>query len=139
MKSVANQRPLDISDLALLALLSGLWAALILLVGPGGGFPLNDDWSFAGSVQNLVRHHRLDIGGWTSMPLLVHLAWGALFCLPRGFSFEALRLSGLAAGWVLILSVYLVQRINSAPRPAALLTALMLMVTPLHLPCLSPS
>ncbi len=131
---MANQRPLDISDLALLALLSGLWAALILLAGPGGGFPLNDGWSFAGSVQNLIQHNRLEIGGWTSMPLLVHLAWGALFCLPCGFSFEALRLSGLVAGWALILSVYLFQRINSAPRPAALLTALVLMVTPLHLP-----
>ena len=130
----ADQKPLDVSDLAVAALLTGLWVGLILLADPRGEFSLNDGWSYAKSAQNLVQQGRLELGGWTSMPLLVHLLWGALFCLPFGFSLEALRVSALVAGWGLLVAVYLFQRADQSSRAASLLGNLVLLVIPLFLP-----
>jgi len=88
----------DRRDGGLLALLLVVWAALCLLAAPFGEFPLNDDWSYAATVKTLVEQGRYVPGDWTSMPLLLHALWGALFCLPAGFSFLALRLSTAVAG-----------------------------------------
>jgi hypothetical protein len=49
-----------------------------------------DDWSYARAVQSLIQNGRLELTGFTSMPLIAHVFWGALFCFPFGFSFTAL-------------------------------------------------
>ncbi len=80
--------------------------AALVLTNPLGNFPLNDDWSYGQAVQNLVRNHEYRLTNWTSMPLLTQVLWGALFSLPAGFSFTALRLSTLVlslAGLLLLL------------------------------------
>ena len=73
---------------------SGVWLFMVLLANPVGEFPLNDDWSYSRAVQNLIEHGRLELTGFTSMPLIAQVFWGALFCLPFGFSFTALRFYG---------------------------------------------
>ncbi|NJL76364.1 MAG: hypothetical protein HC892_16445 [Saprospiraceae bacterium] len=47
--------------------------------------------------------HFIDI---QSMTLLSQVIWGWLFTLPFGFSFTALRIASLVAGWIGILTTY---------------------------------
>src|SRR5712692_3184073 len=61
---------------------SCVWLLMVLLVNPAGEFPLNDDWSYSRAVQSLVEHGRLELTGFTSMPLIAQVLWGALFSLP---------------------------------------------------------
>ncbi len=75
-----------------------VWLILAILVNPYGEFPYNDDWAYARSVKALVESGTFFMSGWTSVNLLVQIGWGALFCLPFGFSFTALRISTLVAG-----------------------------------------
>ena len=72
-------------------LLGLIWICMILLANPIGDFPLNDDWAYGYSVQHLLQHGELRFSDWTATNLLGQVVWGALFCLPLGFSFTALR------------------------------------------------
>ena len=73
------------------------WLVALIVLDPRGAFPLNDDWSYAIAVQRLVEGGGFHPTGWTSMPLLTNVLWGALFSV-GGLSFEALRLSTVVAG-----------------------------------------
>src|ERR1041384_2303938 len=81
-----------------LLLISCLWLLLAIIINSYGEFPYNDDWAYAQSVKALVETGTFFMSGWTSVNLLTQIGWGALFCLPFGFSFTALRISTLAAG-----------------------------------------
>lgn len=83
-----------------------LWAFAILLIRPTGNFPLNDDWSWALAVDAVVTHHTWHLTDFTGMPLATQIVWGAIFCLPGGFSFVALRLSTLVLGWAGLVGIY---------------------------------
>lgn len=75
-----------------------LWLLTVILANPVGEFPLDDDWSYARAVQTLVQDGRLELTGFTSMPLVAQVIWGWLFSLPFGFSFTALRASSITLG-----------------------------------------
>lgn len=90
-----------------LACLSLIWWVLVGVVNPVGHFPLNDDWSYGIAVERLLSTGDFRPQGWTSMPLLTHTLWGALFCLPDAFSFTALRFSTLTLGWLGLIASYL--------------------------------
>ena len=81
-----------------MAFLVLIYVASIIVVNPLGNFPLNDDWSFARAVQNLVEKKDWRPTGFTAMPFITQSLWGAIFCLPAGFSFNALRFSTLGCG-----------------------------------------
>ena len=66
------------------------------------------------------------------MPLVSHLLWGALFCLPFGFSFDALRLSTLSLSLAGILALYLLARALCHRRVVALVAAFTLAFNPLY-------
>src|SRR4029078_13384805 len=83
--------------------LSGVWLLMVLLVNPVREFPLNDDWSYSLAVQSLIKSGHLTLSVFTSMPLIAQVLWGALFCLPFGFSFTALRTSTITLGFLGIL------------------------------------
>lgn len=122
---------IDKPTLALSALCLA-WLAMALLVNPVGEFPLNDDWSYSRAVQNLVQHGRLQLTGFTSMPLIAQVFWGALFSLPFGFSFTALRLSTMLLGLVGIVATFrLVQEVNT-DRTNALFAAAVVALNPLY-------
>src|SRR5689334_8297082 len=89
-----------------IAAIAGVWVALPLLTKPTGEFPLNDDWSYARSVQTLLTAGRLELTGFTAMPLVTQVAWGWLFSLPAGFSFTALRVSTWLVGAVGLFATY---------------------------------
>ena len=60
------------------------------------------------------------------------MLWGALFCLPFGFSYTALRVSSLAAGLGGLIGVYLLLRELGAGRRIAVLGALTVAVNPIY-------
>lgn len=117
-----------------------IWAlalgALAILMGvaiwPVGEFPLNDDWSYARAVQSWLETGRLQFTGWTSLPLIAQTLWGALFCLPGGFSFVALRLSTASAGLLGVWGLYFLMRSAGHGRPCAGAAALTLALNPLY-------
>jgi hypothetical protein len=80
------------------AYLATAWIVSAFFVNPIGNFPLNDDWSFGIAVQRLLATGEFHPTGWTGMPLLTHVLWGSLFCIPFGFSYTVLRISTLFAG-----------------------------------------
>jgi len=105
---------------------------MILLINPIGDFPLNDDWSYGRTVRCLVEQNRLQFTGWMSMPLIAQVFWGAMFCLPFGFSFTALRFSTLSMGLIGIFATYALLRQAKANRPIAFFGSLLVAVNPLY-------
>src|SRR5258708_1382821 len=107
-----------------LVLLSLLWSAGVFFANPFGEFPLNDDWSYGLAVQRLVQEGQFRPTGWTAMPLVSQVVWGALFCLPAGFSFTAIRFSTLFLSLVAIAAVYFLAIEMRRPRWVAITVAL---------------
>jgi len=119
------------TSLALLTLCC-VWLLLVLLTNPVGDFPLNDDWSYGRAVQSLVEHGHLELTGFTSMPLLAQVFWGALFCLPFGFSFTALRISTITLGLVGIVATHQLLNETKADSFLVLLGTLIVAANPLY-------
>jgi Dolichyl-phosphate-mannose-protein mannosyltransferase len=108
------------------------WLLLVLVANPTGEFPLNDDWSFSKAVENLVLHGRLAFTDWTSMTLVAQVLWGALFSLPFGFSFLALRVSTVVLGAVGLAAAYALLREFGVGRSLSLLGAAVIGLNPLY-------
>src|SRR2546423_12799436 len=66
------------------------------------------------------------------MPLLTQTFWGALFCLPAGFSFNALRCSTLVMSASGVIVTYFALRSVHPSRLVALLGALTLAFNPIY-------
>lgn len=120
------------SDIPALLFLALVWIALSVLSLPLGDFPINDDWVHGLAVKALLATGRFSLPSVTAANLLVQVYWGALFCLPFGFSFTALRLSTLALGLVGVLSLFALLREARASRRLALFGALSVAVNPLY-------
>jgi dolichyl-phosphate-mannose-protein mannosyltransferase len=106
------------------------WVAAILIVNPTGDFPVLDDWAYGHVVRALVEQHRFQPTDWMSVPLIAQALWGALFCLPAGFSFTALRLSTLVLAWAGGIGMFVLLRTIGAGRGASLAGALTLLFCP---------
>jgi hypothetical protein len=115
-------------------LIAFIWLAGLIIVRPWGNFPLNDDWSFGRTVKHFIEHHDFAPCSWAAMPLLTNTIWGALFCLPSGFSFDALRLSTLVAALAGMFAVYALVKMSRAPEWLAVMTALVLGFNPIFFP-----
>jgi Dolichyl-phosphate-mannose-protein mannosyltransferase len=113
-------------------LLTFLWLLIVFLVNPIGDFPLNDDWAYAKTVQSLLRGN-VQLTDWAPASQVAQISWGALFCLPFGFSFTALRLSTLVLGWFGVLMTFAIAREMGAGRTVALLAALVILGNPDYL------
>ncbi len=114
------------------ALITVVWCAMVLLVNPVGDFPLNDDWAYGWSVKTLLATGEYQLSDWTATNLLPQVMWGALFCLPFGFSFTALRLSTLGLGLLGVLLTYGLLRQVGATTGLALLGALVVALNPIY-------
>jgi 4-amino-4-deoxy-L-arabinose transferase-like glycosyltransferase len=120
------------SDLICISLLVGVWAFAVLAVDPVGNFPLNDDWAYASAVRALVEQGEIRFSGWTATNLLAQLLWGALFCVPFGFSFTALRISTLVLAMLGIVATYALLREAHAKPGTALIGSLVLAFSPIY-------
>lgn len=109
-----------------------VWLISLLIAHPVGNFPLNDDWSLGMTAQRLLLNGEFRPTGWTSMTLLSQVLWGALFCLPTGFSFTALRLSTLTLSIGGVIGVYCLLRLVNLPRWFAVTAGLTLAFNPVY-------
>ncbi|HBE21832.1 MAG TPA: hypothetical protein DDW51_30665 [Cyanobacteria bacterium UBA11367] len=108
------------------------WIVMVILVNPIGDFPLNDDWAYGRSVQSLIEKGDFQLSDWTATNLFSQVLWGALFCLPFGFSFTALRFSTLILGLIGVVTTYgLFREINTSYR-ISLLGALLVAINPIY-------
>ena len=120
------------ADLVPLLSLGALWVLMSVLVNPVGDFPLNDDWRYALGVKSILDAGRFELPSPEAPNVFAQAYWGALFCLPSGFSFTALRFSTLTLGGAGICALYLLIWETGGNRRTALLGGLTLAVNPLY-------
>lgn len=82
---------ITLSESKCLALLLLVQIVMMLIVQPGGDFPLNDDWAYSHSVEWLLSEGRIRLSDWIAPNLLPQTVLGASVTLFAGFSFETLR------------------------------------------------
>jgi 4-amino-4-deoxy-L-arabinose transferase-like glycosyltransferase len=119
-------------DLACIGLLALAWVVAAVAVQPLGDFPLNDDWAYGASVRALVEEGEFRLSDWTATNLFVQVFWGALFCLPFGFSFTALRISTIVLSLLGLVASYALLREARASKATALLGAATIGFSPVY-------
>jgi hypothetical protein len=115
-----------------LLLITLTWLATWAIVGSRSDFPLNDDWVYANAVRSIVETGHFDLGS-SDANLISHAFWGALFCVPFGFSFTAIRVSTYILGLVGPLATYLLLHELGGQRWQAIVGALALAFNPIYL------
>ena len=121
-------------DRLCLGLLAAAFLLSILIVGPGGEFPLNDDWSFVRSVRVLVAAQDWRPLGWASMTQISNALLGYVVCSLSSCSFEHLRAATLLAALALLLGCFGLYRWNGASRLASALAACAVAFNPVLYP-----
>ena len=91
-------------------------AAPLVVLRPLQNAPFIDDWTYAWSVEHLLQTGALEILDWSVSMNLAHVLWGALFCVPFGFSFTALRLSTWVASLLALVGLHTLLRELGASR-----------------------
>jgi hypothetical protein len=92
--------------------------------------PLHDDWTYAWSVEHFLKTGKLQVLDWSVHYPFAQILWGALFCLPFGFSFSALRVSTVVLAWLGSLALYGTLREVGRARTESLIASLVLIVNP---------
>ena len=123
---------LNKADKINIAVITFIWAIAVILVNPIGDFPLNDDWAYAQSVKSFLETGKFELPGWAVANLLPQVLWGALFCLPFGFSFTALRFSTLVLGWLGVITTYLLIKEVCSHQKLAFIGALLIALNPVY-------
>jgi Dolichyl-phosphate-mannose-protein mannosyltransferase len=113
-------------------ILTSVWIAIAIAADPRGDFSLNDDWAFGLPDKAFVESGSIRFTFWRSMTLIAQVFWGALFCLPTGFSFDSLRFSSLVAGLVGVLGLYALLRQYRTGPITGMIGAIALAVNPLY-------
>jgi hypothetical protein len=114
-------------------LLGAVWVIMVILINPSGEFPLNDDWVYALAVKSILETGRYQLSSPTTANVFTQIWWGALFCLPFGFSYLALRISTMVLGLGGVLAMHASLKELGANARVALLGALVLACDPFYL------
>ncbi len=109
------------------------YIVMIVVINPIGDFPINDDWAYARSVLSLVETGEFHLLDWGAMTLLSQVAWGALWVKLFGFSFDVLRFSTIALGFVALLGSYCLLLSLTKQNRVALTGTFVLLVNPLFI------
>lgn len=104
-----------------------------LLIWPSAEVPLIDDWTYAWSVSNLLETGRLEILSISAVYPVTQILWGALFSLPHGFSFAALRFSTVVLAALGSCALYLTLCELGIERRRALFGSLCLALNPVSI------
>ena len=115
--------------LSVLALFTAMW----LVINPTGNFPVNDDWAYAFAARAIVETGQFRLTGFSAPNLFAQAYWGALFCLPFGFSHEALRLSTLVLALLGLFATFQLFRELGAGSLTSACATLTLACNPLYL------
>ncbi len=113
-----------------LGLIAGYFLLLMVLVGPQGDFPINDDWIYGEAVRLSVADGQLRLGASCSTCFL-HILLGTLVCKLVGFSYSVLHVLNLCLGLLAALFVYGTVRELGLNRKYAALSAFMLSCNPI--------
>lgn len=113
----------DRQDRRMLFAVVTLWLGAMALAMPWGNFPINDDWVYGLAVQSLLEQGRYQFPSPSSANVGPQIWWGALFCLPFGFSYDALRASTIVLAVVALVAMYLLVRQCGGSRSGAALSA----------------
>jgi len=116
------------SDVLLIVLVCLATAGLLR---PFQDAPFIDDWVYAWPVERLLKMWDFRILEYSGSVNLAQVLWGALFALPGGFSFAALRLSTFVLGTASLCALYLMLRGLNVPRASALFGVAVLAIYPI--------
>jgi len=114
-----------------LAVVVILFLAAAAAVNPFREAPYDDDWAFGETVQHLLETGQYRLNDWLAPNMPFQAAWGALFCLPGGYSFAALRLSTIVLAVIGLVAFRGLAVEHGISRGAANLLALCLGSSPL--------
>jgi len=89
----AGVRDADESSGISLTVVLGLFIVVIAIVNPFREMPYDDDWAFSETVKHFLETGHYRLNAWLAPNMPFQTMWGALFCLPFGYSFSALRVS----------------------------------------------
>jgi Dolichyl-phosphate-mannose-protein mannosyltransferase len=92
--------------------------------------PFHDDWTYAWSVEHFLKTGKLEVLDWSVHYPLAQILWGALFCLPYGFSFSALRVSTVVLAWLGAWALYGTLRELGRARNESLIATVVLVTNP---------
>ena len=111
--------------------IASLFTTTGLLLQPFQNTPFVDDWVYAWPVEHLLNTGELRILEYSGTINLPQVFWAAIFTLPYGFSFSALRVSTFVIAILSLCGLYLVLRELGASRTSALLGVAILAVYPI--------
>ena len=109
-----------------------LWIILVIIVNPVGNFPLNDDWQYARPVWYLINKGYYFSPDEFSPIIVAQVFWGALWCLPGGFSFTTLRISMLVLGLSGVIAFYFLLKRITKNDLLSFLGAVILLINPFY-------
>jgi len=112
------------------AILLLVYFSIAIPLGLFANVPLHDDWTYAWSVEHFLTTGKFEVLDWSIHYPFAQILWGALFCLPFGFSFSALRVSTLILAWLGALALYGTQRELGRARTDSLIATLVLAANP---------
>ena len=111
--------------------LAAIMLLTILLVPPRGDFPLNDDWTYAQSVEGILAEGHFTPHPFATAILVLQAYWGALFASIFGFSFTILRASTLVLALLGAWASAACARVYGLPRAIALLVGALTLANPI--------
>ncbi|HTA28470.1 MAG TPA: glycosyltransferase family 39 protein, partial [Bacteroidia bacterium] len=109
-----------------------LWFVMMYIVNPFGNFPINDDWQYARPVWYLINKGYYFSPDAYSPIIISQVFLGSLFCLPGGFSFDALRISTMVLSLTGVLIFYLLLLKSTRNQKLSFLGALLLVANPFY-------
>ena len=121
---------LRLKQLVPAGILALLFSFAALLIHPFANLPFHDDWTYAWSVEHLLKTGELQILDHSVHYPFAQILWGALFCLPFGFSFSALRVSTVVLAWLGALALYGTLREFGRTRSESLIATVILVTNP---------
>ena len=110
----------------------GVGTVPLIALRPLQNTPFIDDWTYAWSVEHLLKTGEVRVLDWSNNLNVVHVLWGALFSMPFGFSFSALRFSTWAASLLALLGLHSLLRELGASRRDALIGVALLGFYPVY-------
>lgn len=103
---------------------------MTVLVSPAHEYPINDDWIYIRTVENLLRG-TFTVPGWSQASQWTHALWGAGFTTIFGLSITVLTYSMLVLTALGVLAFHAMLRRLELPAGPALLGALLLACNPI--------
>jgi len=105
---------------------------IALFLRPFQNTPFIDDWTYAWPVEHFLQTGELRILDWSTSVNVTQILWGALFCIPFGFSFTALRISTFVLSLGGLCGFYLLLRELDVKRRGALIGTALLGAYPVY-------